>query len=170
MPHLDERIVELLAHPFYQRQLGPWGGRPRRRCVRPDEDGCLVFQGAVNSKGYGCVGEGLMHRLAWIAFNGPIPHGNELHHTCRRKLCCRIDHLACLTKSEHAALEARPQKLDESRVISILDRLATGSSRSNVAREFGVSTTTVADVQAGRSWRRVVAHYRASEGRLRSAA
>jgi hypothetical protein len=124
--------------------------------VVPSQDGCLVFQGAVNSKGYGSVGEGLIHRLAWSEYNGPIPAEWEIHHRCKNKLFCNIDHLDCLGKADHAQLKARPQKLDESRVLALLDALDAGDSRKAVAARFGVSPTTVTDIKHGRSWRRVV--------------
>src|SRR5687768_13078622 len=112
MPHIHQRTAELRSYPFYHRSPGAWGGKPRRRWVMPDERGCLVFQGALNSKGYGCVGEGLVHRMAWVALRGPIPIGYEIHHTCKNKQCCNVDHLVCLSRQEHAQLEARPQKLN----------------------------------------------------------
>jgi hypothetical protein len=161
MSHIDPRIADLLSHPFYSRIIGAWRGRPRRRIVVPNEDGCLLFQGAVNSKGYGCVGEGLIHRLAWAAFHGPILPGMELHHRCRKKLCCNVDHLECLTKKEHRALEARPQKLTEAAVIQILEMLDDGAARREVARRFGVSDGTITDIRYARSWRPVVLAHRA---------
>jgi hypothetical protein len=159
MAHIDGRIAELLAHPFYSQTLRPWGGRSRRRWVAPTEDGCLVFVGAVNSKGYGTAAEGLVHRLAWQAFYGPIPAGMELHHRCRVKTCCRVDHLVCLTKQEHRELEARPQKLNSDQVIEILGLLDAGMVRKAVADRFGVSVYTVADIRAGRTWRKTVVAY-----------
>jgi hypothetical protein len=136
--------------------------------VLPDENGCLVFQGAVNSKGYGCLGAGLVHRLAWESFNGPIRDGWEIHHECKNKLCCNIDHLACMSKVDHAELEGRGQKLTEVDVLEMLDLLAGGASRTSVASAFGVSLTTVTDTRHGRAWRRVVAaYYRSAEAHRR---
>jgi len=153
MLYSQSRLEELLAHPFYNRILRAWSGRPRRPWGAPDSNGCILFTGAVNSKGYGCVGEGLVHRLAWIAFHGPIPPGSELHHRCKAKLCFNVDHLECLTKAQHAAIEARPQKLDEDKVWAMLHMLSRGASRSEVAARFDVSKTTVTQVRHGKSWK-----------------
>ena len=48
------------------------------------DTGCVVWQGAQNSKGYGCFGVGgrptLAHRLAWEDANGAIPDGMTIDH------------------------------------------------------------------------------------------
>ena len=159
MLYSQSRLDELLARPFYQRILGAWGGRPRRRWAEADEKGCIIFAGTTNSKGYGCVGEGLVHRLAWIAFHGPIPRGMELHHRCKEKRCFNVDHLECLTKAQHMEIEGRPQRLDEDKVWEMLGMLSAGASRSEVAARFGVSKTTVTQVRRGKSWHSTVKAY-----------
>lgn len=44
------------------------------------------------------------HRIAYIAKNGPIPEGFDVHHTCpvRNKRCCNPAHLEIRTPAEHA--------------------------------------------------------------------
>lgn len=66
---------------------------------------CIVWQGAQNSKGYGCFGVNgrsqLAHRLAWEDANGPIPDGMEIDHLCRNRACITVEHLELVTSREN---------------------------------------------------------------------
>lgn len=52
----------------------------------PNADGCRLWTGAQNSKGYGCLGvrkKGwLAHRLAHVLWIGPIPEDHQVDHLC----------------------------------------------------------------------------------------
>jgi DNA-binding transcriptional regulator YiaG len=65
--------------------------------------GCLVWQGAVNSRGYGCIGVGgksqLVHRVAYELFYGPIPEGLTLDHSCFNTRCGNPLHLEAVTQA-----------------------------------------------------------------------
>jgi hypothetical protein len=67
---------------------------------------CLIWQGAVQSRGYGSVtngmgGTALVHRLAYEQAVGPIPFGLTIDHLCRNKLCVNPDHLEPVTNAEN---------------------------------------------------------------------
>lgn len=61
-------------------------------------DGCHLWTGAVNSKGYGRLyvhevrGPRLAHRWAWEHHHGPIPPGLYVLHTCDNPPCQNQDH------------------------------------------------------------------------------
>lgn len=66
---------------------------------------CIVWTGAQNSKGYGClvidgVGQ-LAHRVAWEDVNGPIPDGMTIDHLCRVRCCVNADHMEVVTVAEN---------------------------------------------------------------------
>lgn len=70
-------------------------------------DGCLIWQGATNSRGYGCITNGhgksvLVHRVAFEHAVGPIGDGLTIDHLCRQKTCVRIDHLQAVSRRENA--------------------------------------------------------------------
>lgn len=69
------------------------------------ETGCIVWTGAVNSKGYGCFAinrvSQLAHRVAYEAVHGPIPEGMTLDHLCRVRNCVNVDHLEVVTLREN---------------------------------------------------------------------
>lgn len=47
----------------------------------------------------------MYHRLLWEeAYGMEVPKGYSLHHICHNRACCNLDHLVCLSNSEHAKL------------------------------------------------------------------
>jgi hypothetical protein len=78
---------------------------------------CLIWQGGVNSAGYGVVYLTLehrdgtrqhrgiritVHRLMYCFATGqPIPKGMVIGHKCDRKLCCRHEHLEAIPQSQN---------------------------------------------------------------------
>lgn len=77
------------------------------RTVRDGD--CLLWTGAVGSKGYGSVWvdgrSALVHRVAYETFVGPIPEGLTIDHVkargCRSKLCIEPAHLEPVTIGEN---------------------------------------------------------------------
>lgn len=81
---------------------GDDAARLRSHQMRPEgDDGCWVFTGSRNVKGYGRIGirrpghgrSILAHRLAYELAKGPIPEGLEVDHLCRNRACVNPDHL-----------------------------------------------------------------------------
>jgi hypothetical protein len=151
-----EYSADHLSHSFYARQIRGCRGRPSRPAFKQHADGCVIWDGAVNSKGYALAGEGLVHRAAWEAIIGPIPPDHDIHHLCRNKLCSRIDHLACMSHEAHAILERRTPKLDESKVRHILRLITEGAPHAEIASDFGISRSYVSLLKFGRRWATVV--------------
>lgn len=75
-------------------------------------EGCWLWTGWKNNKGYGMLTERgkhvLAHRMMWESINGPIPSGMELDHLCRNTLCVRPDHLEAVTHRENILRGAGP--------------------------------------------------------------
>lgn len=73
-------------------------------------DGCLVWLGAVNPKGYGQVNDdGVMryvHRVVYADAHGPIPPGVQIDHLCRNTRCVDTDHLEAVSPSVNRARQA----------------------------------------------------------------
>lgn len=84
--------------------------------VTVDGEGCWIFPGATNSRGYGLICSGrksksvLTHRLAVIVRDGSIPDGMTVDHQCHdsrvcnggmggcsHRRCVNPDHLAVMT-------------------------------------------------------------------------
>lgn len=73
-----------------------------------DDGGCLIWQGARNSKGYGSMAAGvkgktqLTHRAVYQLTVGPIPPGLTIDHLCMEKLCLNVQHMEVVTRSENS--------------------------------------------------------------------
>lgn len=69
------------------------------------DNGCLLWTGCTNSRGYGVVGlrgaRFLTHRVAYETVIAPIPAGWEVDHLCRRRLCCTPAHLEAVSGAEN---------------------------------------------------------------------
>lgn len=109
------------------------------------------------------------HRLSFLAFNGPIPSGLVVMHTCDNPKCVNPAHLIVGTYGDNAKdaydkgrklppLNPMPgekhpmAKLTEVEVFEIKNMLANKVSISDLARKYGVSLTTICDIKNGRSW------------------
>lgn len=82
---------------------------------RPEDGGCWIWMGPVNSSGYGTVtvnGRRLMaHRAIFEDFRGPIPDGHVLDHLCRNRLCCRPCHLEPVLRSVNERRKPTPARV-----------------------------------------------------------
>lgn len=85
-----------------------WDTLARRLFVRVvinPISGCWEYSGARNADNYGLIsangGSQLAHRICYFLFNGEIPVGHDLHHTCENPPCVNPAHLESLTRREH---------------------------------------------------------------------
>ena len=82
--------------------------RMLRRCVRT-EDGCWMFTGSTNSRGYSIVCSGkkskniLGHQLVLLARGEQVPDGHNIDHSCHDSQSCLGDaecpHRRCVNPS-----------------------------------------------------------------------
>jgi hypothetical protein len=83
--------------------------RIRSKVVIAD-NGCWLWTGAVQSRGYGSIGlhgrSLLVHRLAYEQAHGPVPFGMQVDHLCRVKRCCNPAHLEAVTPKVNLARAA----------------------------------------------------------------
>lgn len=69
--------------------------------------GCWLWTGSTIWSGYGLIGlggsgnTGLVHRVAFTIWRGPIPKGLVIDHRCRNRTCCRPSHLETVTPREN---------------------------------------------------------------------
>lgn len=75
--------------------------------------GCLIWNGAVDSCGYGIIATKLVsggghrwgwrssrtHRVAWILDGRQLVEGLVLDHLCRNRRCCNVAHLEQVTQA-----------------------------------------------------------------------
>ena len=71
------------------------------------ESGCFVpISHKLNQDGYfrkrwkGTAE--MFHRFIWRAKKGEIPEGYEINHLCGCRSCSNVDHMECITGTDHA--------------------------------------------------------------------
>jgi len=138
--------------------------------------GCVVRSLHINGNGYVTVSlqnksvrrRSRVHRLVAAAFIGPAPAKMDVNHLDGNKQNNRADNLEYCTRSEnhkHAfrlGLSTSPFRrrgeqscralLNDSSVMQIRERFASGESRKSLAAAFNVSACTIWDVVKRRSW------------------
>jgi hypothetical protein len=125
-----------------------------------DENGCWVWQGTLNPKGYGGLRRDyqtwLAHRWVYTREIGPIPPGYDLDHRCKEPACVNPDHLeAVLPEVNH--LRGSRRKLTPGDVIEIRARAAAMDGSINrkaaaLADDYPVTQHTLWMIIAGRIW------------------
>lgn len=86
-----------------------------------DANGCWLFAGSVNNRGYGTIRGRAAHRWFYEHFIAPIPVGLQIDHLCRVRLCVNPGHLEPVTPSQNVTR-------------SVLARLDTSACKNGHAR------------------------------------
>jgi hypothetical protein len=147
------------------------GGRPTWRILK-------ATPGNMGYVRYALVGHNYMrrdlmaHRLAWAAFNGPIPDDLQINHKNGVKHDNRLDNLEIVTQSENTKHAFRVLKvapnvnpnpgsrngraiLTEDDIPKIRNLLQSGVSQTEAGRIFGVHQTVIGRIALGKIWRHV---------------
>lgn len=82
---------------------------------------CILWTGSLEPGRYGRITLSpdtrmYAHRVFYILYNGPIPDGFAIHHTCEDKRCVNPDHLTAVSGADHARLH--PDVLRQAKEIS----------------------------------------------------
>jgi hypothetical protein len=130
-----------------------------------NDDGCWLWEGLINTGGYGQFDAGgksiLAHRAAYALENGVIPSGKHVLHACDVRHCCRPDHLRLGSNADNAADRAKRHRAASgerhpfSRLTENEVRAIRSSKESNnlLAAQFGVKAATISSVRRRRSWK-----------------
>ena len=136
-------------------------------------DECWEWQGPLTRGGYGRLFLGTYgryqttHRFSWELAKGPIPDGGHVCHTCDNRRCVNPAHLFLGTNRDNIADKVRKgrqargermgsAKLTEPQVVEIRKRWSYENARIvDLAREYGVSPSTVSHIVHGRIWKHV---------------
>ena len=139
--------------------------------VETATNGCWEWRAARASAGYGKFAIAhrrwvLAHRWAYERWNGPIPQGECVMHTCDNPPCCNPSHLSLGSRSDnHADMVAKrrhtigvthPQaRLTERQVVEIRRARATGEYAKDIAARYGISDSMVYRIEKRLAWRHV---------------
>jgi hypothetical protein len=151
------------------------------KVLRPSPDACWIWQGRVNSNGYGRFEvwqqgrrfRPLAHRIAYRLDKGGLDDTIKLLHRCDLPSCCNPDHLRPGTQADNmadASAKGRlagkrvprgenhyATRLTDSDVRQIRRRYAAGQiSQRALAAEYQVSQRTIGAIALRQTWTHVV--------------
>ena len=107
-----------------------------------------------------------IHRLVLEAFVGKCPKGMQSCHFDDNKLNNRIDNLRWDTwknnvldglrnQTASRGEKQRSAKLTNEEVLDIRQRYAKGERSSSLAKDFGVTPTSIRNITSGRGWKHI---------------
>ena len=154
------------SHSCAAPKMAPQIERFMRHASPEPNTGCWLWTGSVDKQGYGQLARGptkKAHRLSYELFNGLIPVGQFVCHSCDQPGCVNPDHLfigTALDNNQDAMRKGRTacgqgksaSKLTDDAVRYIRSSRLNSTALANM---FDVSVATVSRARHGNTWRHV---------------
>ena len=147
------------------------------RVLVTGEDDCWEWQGGKTKNGYGVLFTGgrdelgrrnrmLAHRFSFKFYNGFLPEGKLVCHTCDNRPCVNPKHLflgTYLDNNRDMMAKGRfvvgekhyAAKLTENNVREIKQNLLGKQTQEEIARRFGVTREAISRISQGKNWKQV---------------
>ena len=114
----------------------------------------------VGFRGKGNMNKREVHSLVALAFLGPRPAKNHVHHKNENKLDNRVSNLEYKLNGKHASehnrgSKAANSKLTEKDVIKIRELLAKGVTQVELSAHYGVAQAHISTIKLRKSWRHI---------------
>lgn len=133
--------------------------------TRTTPGGCMEWTAGTHGHGYGQVrSEGktaYAHRLVWELTHGPLPRGRYVCHRCDNPPCINPEHLflgdheANMADAASKGIVTGGTKLTPAGVRNMREWYRHGRSKRRIARDYGLSWSTVHRAISGKTWKHV---------------
>ena len=149
-----------------------------KRCRLEASTGCWLWVAKQNGHGYGVFGYEddtcergvrltVAHRVAYMAFKGPIPAGLVVRHKCHTPLCVNPAHLAVgtLKAGRHRTTPSAGEKNGNAKITPAhvneiraaytkqnRNSPKTGPTLKEIAAKYGLGIGQVSRIVHGESW------------------
>lgn len=120
--------------------------------------GCWEWTKYRKPNGYGQVKYGgkkhMVHRLSYEVFNGPIPDGLIVRHTCDNPCCYNPEHLLLGTHADNMEDKVTRGRASSKLTAEQVDAIKSDTrSLRVIAKEYGVHHATISHIKTGRNWK-----------------
>lgn len=134
------------------------------------KEGCWDWKGSLDKNGYPQLYFGNTkakgHRVSYEIYNGIIPDGLCVCHSCDNPKCTNPEHLWLGTKQENTEDEVKKgrqskgedrynSKLNNEKVKKIREMISLGVTVSHLSRIYNVSFMCVQNIKNGKTWKHV---------------
>ena len=132
--------------------------------VKKHRNGCWLWQSTKATGGYGTFSfEGkkiAVHRWAYKWFNGPIPEGHDVMHSCDNPGCVNPKHLEtgtrsdnmkqCAARGRHVSNRGTPSLTPKE--VREIRKLKGSYEYAVIGEMYGVTAGNISHIMNGRSW------------------
>lgn len=135
------------------------------------ESGCWEWAGVRDTKdGYGVInikgrsGRTRAHRFSYEMHKGEIPEGLVVRHKCDNPCCVNPDHLELGTHADNTAdsvskgRHVHGEKMHTAKLTEqdVLDIRGSSLSSKELALKYGVDSTNIWCIRAGKTWKHLL--------------
>ena len=71
---------------------------------------CILWEGHVNTKGYGNSHGKMVHRRSYEREYGPVASTHVVHHLCGVKRCVNPEHLVSMPRGAHTTMHKKGRR------------------------------------------------------------
>jgi len=129
------------------------------------ENSCWLWQGNMHWNGYGRINWGkteryFAHRISYMIYNGFIPQGKVIRHTCDNPHCINPKHLVMGTQADNLKDMAKRNRHGMSKLnpeaVKVIKWMLKYKNyhglASKLARLHDVTPYTIHDIKRNKSW------------------